>query len=114
MKVKQIAELLNAQIISCSHLSSHEVEVAFASDLMSDVLTLKHDNVMLVTGLANLQTIRTAEMSDICCVIVARGKKITEEMAELAEENQIILLECKYSVFKTCGLLYNAGINPVF
>ncbi len=92
----------------------HEVSLGFASDLMSDVLTLKDDNVLLITGLANMQTLRTAEMSDIQCVIFARNKKISVEMQELAQENDIIVLECEYSVFKTCGLLFTEGISPIF
>ncbi len=94
--------------------ADYAIEVAFASDLMSDVLTLKNDNVLLVTGLANMQTIRTAEMSDIQCIIFARNKKATPEMVELARENDMIILECRYSVFKTCGLLYQAGVQPIF
>ncbi len=114
MTVEQITQLLNAEIICGSDRSHHEIDIAFASDLMSDVLTLKEDNVLLITGLANMQTLRTAEMSDIHCIIFARNKKISQEMKELARENDIIVLECAYSVFRTCGILYKAGINPVF
>ena len=114
MTVGEIARLLNANIIVGEDRADHEIEIAFASDLMSDVLTLKNDNVLLITGLANLQTLRTAEMSDIHCIVFARNKKISPEMQELAEENDIIVLECRYSVFKTCGMLYQAGIAPIF
>ena len=114
MTVEQIASILDATIICGNDRAHHEVQIAFASDLMSDVLTLGEDNVLLITGLANMQTLRTAEMSDIHCIVFARNKKISEEMIELAQENDIIVLECRYSVFKTCGLLYNAGLLPVF
>lgn len=114
MTVAEIASILDAKIITGQDRTHHKIEVAFASDLMSDVLTLKDDNVLLITGLANLQTLRTAEMSDIHCIVFARNKRITPEMQELAEENDIIVMECKYSVFKTSGLLYQAGISPIF
>ncbi len=86
----------------------------FASDLMSDVLTQSNDHVLLITGLANMQTIRTAEMSDINCVVFARNKKATPEMIELAKESDIVLIACRYSLFRTCGLLYQAGVKPIF
>lgn len=114
MKVQQIAELLNTKIICGAQHSDKEVDTAFASDLMSDVLTLKNDNIILITGLANTQTLRTAEMANISVVILARGKNFSPEMLELAEENDLILMECEYSVFRTSGLLYQAGIKPVF
>jgi predicted transcriptional regulator len=114
MTVAEIAAILEANIITGQDRADHNIEVAFASDLMSDVLTLKDDNVLLITGLANLQTLRTAEMSDIHCIVFARNKKVTPEMQELAEENDIIVMECRYSVFRTCGILYQAGVSPIF
>ncbi len=114
MKVKEIARLLDARIVCGQERADYSIDVAFASDLMSDVLTLKNDNVLLITGLANMQTIRTAEMSDIQCVVFARNKRVTPEMIDLAEDNDLVVLECRYSVFKTCGLLYEAGVEPIF
>ena len=114
MTVAQIAQILNARIICGEDRQDHHLEVACASDLMSDVLALKEDNVWLVTGLANLQTLRTAEMSDIHCVVFARNKTVSPEMIELARENDIIVLECPYSVFRTAGILYQAGIKPIY
>ncbi len=114
MTIKEIRDILNAKVLCGDENLNYRIEVAFASDLMSDVLTLKNDHVLLITGLANMQTIRTAEMSDIACVIFARNKKVSPEMLELAKENELIVLECQYSVFKTCGLLFQAGIQPIF
>jgi serine kinase of HPr protein (carbohydrate metabolism regulator) len=114
MTIEEISQLLDAEIVCGNHSSSLKIKQAFASDLMSDVLTLKEDNVMLITGLANTQTIRTAEMADLSCIIIARNKTISEEMVDIARENGLVLLKCRYSVFKTCGLLYQAGILPVF
>lgn len=114
MKLKDIVQLLDAKVICGSNKLDSEIEFAFASDLMSDVLTLKIDNLLLLTGLANLQTIRTSEMSDISNIIFVRNKKATAEMIELADENDMVLIECGYSMFKTSGLLYNAGLKPLY
>ena len=114
MTVRQIAEVLDAKIICGESKLDHKFDMAFASDLMSDVLTLKENNVLLITGLANLQALRTAEMSDISCVVFARNKKVTQEMIELAKEADVVVLECKYSMYRTCGLLFNEGLSPVF
>lgn len=114
MKISEILELVNAKVVSGSALIEREVEYAFASDLMSDVLTLDKDNILLITGLANSQTIRTAEMSDIPAIIIARNKKANAEMKRLAKENKLILMESSFSMFKIAGELYKAGIKPVF
>jgi predicted transcriptional regulator len=114
MKLKKVASLLGAKVVSGENKLEREIEFAFSSDLTSDVLTLKSDNLLLVTGLANVQTIRTAEMSDISNIIFVRNKKITDEMITLAKENEMVLIECEYSMFKTSGLLYHAGIKPLY
>lgn len=114
MKIKDIAKILNANIVCGFNRINQEANYCFASDLMSDVLTLDKDNLLLITGLSNLQTIRTAEMSDIYVIVFARDKKISQEMKELADENNMVLLECQYSIFKTSGILYKNGINPVY
>ena len=68
----------------------------------------------LLTGLANVQTIRTAEMSDICCIVFVRNKKVNADMVKLGEESGMVLIECPCSMFKASGLLYNQGLKPVF
>ena len=90
-----------------------EVEHAFASDLMSDVLTLK-DTPVLVTGLCNVQTIRTCDMANLDVVVFVRNKRPTEDMIELAEDNDMVLICSQYSMFKTCGLLWELGMKPSY
>lgn len=114
MTIRDIAGLIDGKVICCEDRLSTSVEYAFASDLMSDVLTVDKENILLITGLTNLQVIRTSEMSDINCVIVARDKKVNDDMVRLAEENNIILVESPHSVFHVSGELYKAGLKPIY
>lgn len=114
MKISEILQLTEANVVCGPFSPQTEVEQAFSSDLMSDVLTLDSENILLITGLANPQSIRTAEMADIHFILLVRNKKATEEMIRLAEENHITLMETPYSLFKTSGILYQAGLMPVY
>lgn len=114
MKVNEIAKILDAKILCGEDNLDLEFECAFASDLMSDVLTTQADGMLLLTGLANVQTIRTAEMSDIQGVVIVRNKAVSPEMIDLARENDIVLFACKVSMFKASGLLYEKGLKPLF
>jgi predicted transcriptional regulator len=114
MTIKEIAEIIDGRVICCEDRVLTSVEYAFSSDLMSDVLTIEKENLLLITGLANLQTIRTSEMSDISCIIFARDKKIGEEMVSLARENNMILVESPHSMFYISGELYKAGIKSIY
>jgi hypothetical protein len=113
MKPSEISKIINGEIL-CNANENAEVDKAFASDLMSDVLKLETDHTLLITGLSNVQAVRTAEMSDISIIVIARNKKVTEEMIELAKENQMVLMKTTSSVYRTAGELYKAGLKPVF
>ena len=114
MKIKDIAQLLSGAIICGEDKTENKVEYAFASDLMSDVLRVEKKNLLLITGLANIQAIRTAELSDISYIIFARNKKITPDMIILAAEHDMVLLESPFSMFRISGELYKSGIKPLF
>ena len=114
MKLLDILEVLNGQVVCGKERLNEDVETGFASDLMSDVLTLQTNNLVLLTGLANLQTIRTAEMADIHYIVFVRKKKASPEILELAKENNQVIIECNYSMFKSAGLLYKAGLKAIY
>ena len=115
MDIQEIAKLLEATFVTNEEQAEMDVEFGFASDLMSDVLTLKQaDNVLLVTGLCNIQTIRTAEMAGVRAILFARNKNATSEMIEIAQEEGLILLQCKYSLFRTAGILYGKGLKSIY
>jgi predicted transcriptional regulator len=115
MTLKEVADLIQATVITGEDFLDREVECVFASDLMSDVLTIKdHDGLLLLTGLCNLQSMRTCEMADIQMVLVVRGKVVTEDMVDIAEDNDIVVLSTPYSMYKTSGILYNAGLPSIY
>ena len=66
MKLSEVKKLLNADVIFGEELIDQvEVETAFASDLLSDVLAYSKENALFLTGLTNPQVIRTVEVLDL-------------------------------------------------
>lgn len=114
MLVSEIAKVLDAEVLTGHSRLEQVIHQAFASDLMSDVLVRDYEHTVLITGLSNIQSIRTAEMSDIQTVIIARNKQVTEDMIALARENDMVLLRSQNSLFKVSGELFSHGIKPVF
>ncbi|MDR1414594.1 MAG: hypothetical protein LBI96_02180 [Odoribacteraceae bacterium] len=114
MTLREIIKHLDAEVLLDNNQLDRDIKYAFAADLMSDVLSIDASEIILITGLANPQVIRTAEMSDISSILFVRGKRVTPEMTRLAEESGIALLRCRHSMFKSCGELYVAGLRPVF
>ena len=111
MKIRDIKELLNAEILCYPEGLDKEVNSACGSDMMSDVLAYVKDQAVLLTGLLNSQVIRTAEMMDMICVVFVRSKKPTDEMLELAKEHQMVVLSTDLRMYDACGKLYQAGLG---
>ena len=106
--------LTGAAVVCGSGREDHEVQCAFASDLMSDVLTLDCNGVLLVTGLCNMQTIRTAEMADVSCILFAQRNKATTELLQLAAETDMIMTETFLFLHHMVGELYCNGPPPIY
>ncbi|MDR0766591.1 MAG: hypothetical protein LBF09_06625 [Odoribacteraceae bacterium] len=114
MTLQEIIKHLDAEVILEQHQPDKDMKRAFAADLMSDVLRIDSDEIILITGLAHPQVIRTAEMADIAAILFVRDKTVSPEMIALARESGVTLLRCGQSMFKACGELYAAGLQPVF
>ncbi len=112
MKINKIVELLQAEVLCNGQDTDKEVESACGSDMMSDVLAYVKDQAVLITGLVNLQVIRTAQMMDMVCIVFVRSKRPTMEMIALAEESGMVLLTTEKRMFEACGVLYSNGLMP--
>ena len=114
MKISEIIKLTEARIVAGDLKNQLNIERAFSSDLMSDVLTLDDHHIVLITGLANVQLIRTVEVADVPVVLLCRNKKAAPDMIELSKENGVVLLETPFSIFRVSGLLYQNGLKPLY
>lgn len=114
VRLTKIIRLTQSKVVAGNEIDVRKIKRAFSSDLMSDVLTLDTEHILLITGLVNVQLVRTAEMADIEVVLLARNKKATPEMIELAKETGLVILETPFSIFRASGILYSKGLEPVY
>ena len=110
MKLSKVCELLDAKVLCYAEGLEGEVKSACGSDMMSDVLAFVKDQSILLTGLVNPQTVRTAQMMDMKCIVFVRGKRPDHSVISLAEENGIMVMATKYRMYTACGLLYANGL----
>ena len=111
MKILDIQKLLNATVLTCTECLGKEVKSACGSDMMSDVLAFVKDQAVLLTGLVNMQVIRTAEMMDMVCVVFVRSKTPSEEIVSLAESKGIVVMTTEERMYDACGILYSNGLR---
>ena len=113
MTLKEIKEILQAKVICGENRLDEEVQFAGGSDLMSDVLAFGKPNLVLLTGLSNAQSVRTAVIIDAKAIVYVRGKTPDSAGAKLAEEKGLPILSTRFMMYKACGLLYNHGLPGI-
>ncbi len=111
MTIHDIAKLLGAEVYCCEENADSEVHSACGSDMMSDVLMYVKNQAVLLTGLMNVQAVRTAEMMDMKCVVFVRHKKPSADMIELAKDTGIVVMSTPLRMFEACGILYANGLG---
>ena len=111
MKVYEIKEILDAEIICGEDFLDRDVFAACGSDMMRDVLAYVKEQAVLLSGLVNPQVVRTAEMMDMQCIVFVRGKQPDQGIIDLARDRDIVLLSTKQTMFASCGMLYEKGLR---
>ena len=110
MTVRDLKDILAAEVLSGEEFLDNPIESACGADLMSDVLAFVKAKTVLITGLINLHVVRTSEMLDISCIVFSRGKKPGPDILEEAQEAGIAVLSTKMTTYTCCGELYMRGL----
>lgn len=105
LTLEEVRELLGATVLCAGDLST-KVDSVVAADLMSDVLTTGGPGMLLLTGLASVQAIRTAAIADLVGIVFVGGKRPGDEVVSLAREEGIPVLSTPMSMFQAAGVLY--------
>ena len=110
MNLRDVLTITSARPISDEIDLDLEVRCGFAADLMSDALRYELAGALLVSGLANPQVVRTAEMADVAAILIVRGKVPPAETLELAMQVGVPFLGTELTMFESCGRLHAAGL----
>jgi predicted transcriptional regulator len=111
MYLKEVRDILSADVLCGEELLDTEVQAACGSDFLSDVLAYVKNQALLLTGLINPQVIRTADMMDMKCIVFVRGKRPDEEIVSLARDRGLVVMATAHPMYPACGLLYTHGLK---
>ncbi len=118
MTVQDIVSCLGAEplVINDEAIYMRDYRYCFATDLMSDALAMiqtSPESTVLVTGLANIQTLNTAEMLDINMIVLVRGKTLNDMILDEARDRNINIVATKHTMYSACGRLYANGLSGI-
>lgn len=111
MKLGEIKDVLQCQVLSGEDDLSTEVETVVASDGMSEILAFARPGALMITGLTNIQSVRTADIANVRAIVYIRGKRPNETAINLARESNIPVLATGLGMFDVCGILRELGLK---
>jgi hypothetical protein len=111
MRLEMLRDLLRCEVLTGAEALDTEIDTAVASDAMSVVLASPHPRALMITGLTNIQSVRTAQVAYLPAIMYVRGRRPTEATVKLARDNQTVLLSTELGMFDSCGILYSHGIK---
>jgi serine kinase of HPr protein (carbohydrate metabolism regulator) len=108
--VKDLESKLNLKPLNQS--SDNEIEGAFISDMLSDVMAGAKAGNVWVTVQTHKNIIAAANLVDVPAIIVVRGKKVPEDTLQMAERVGVTVFNTDMDSFQTAVRLYEAGLKP--
>lgn len=105
MTVRELAEVLNLEIISKGNHLDTNIQGCFAGDLLSLAMSGVHSSDVWVTVQTNVNILGIAALTDAACVIVANGMNIPSEVSAKAAEEEICLLRSDKGAYELCCLI---------
>jgi predicted transcriptional regulator len=111
MTLREIQNILHAEVLYGEQLLDREVKIGFACDLISDMLAFASSNALIITSLTNPHVLHTAEVVDAVGVVFVGGKKPPESMLKEINDGHVPLLSTDLLMFKCCGLLFTNGLK---
>jgi predicted transcriptional regulator len=113
MILREIKELLGCKVLVGDPDLEVDVTDVVASDGMSEILAFARSKELMITGLTNIQSIRTADIAGVCAVLYCRGKVPDKRVLDFARDKNIPVLATSMGMFEICGILYAKGLRGV-
>ncbi len=105
MKVKELAEALNMELVTSAGMDN-EVKGVYACDLLSRVMSGCGEGDAWITVQTHLNVLAVAELDEAACIIVPEGIVVEAATAEKAEEKEIAMLSSELGTYEICWRLH--------
>jgi len=105
MTIKEAASALGAEIIQ-DEFDDSELQGAYTSDLLSDVMAHAKDGGALITIQSHKNTVAVATLVNISVIVICNSRPIPDDMIAAAKDEGIAIILTKENQFTVSGKLY--------
>jgi len=109
MKVKELADKLGLKAINV--YKDKDVESAYISDMVSDIITGAKANSVLITLQTHKSLIAAANLVDVAMVVFVKGKNPASDVVELATKAGIGLFVSEADTWTFARKLAELGLK---
>ena len=106
MKVKELVEKLNLQVLSGAEGLDRDIEGCYVSDLLSDVMGNAEMGNVWVTLQTHKNVMAIASLKELACVVLVKGQTASEDTLEQSNEEGIPFLSTSMQTYETVGKIY--------
>ncbi len=87
-----------------------EVQGAFVSDMVSDVMAGAKPGSLWITTQTHTNVVAAANLVDIAAVVVTSGRAVADEVVEMANRADLTILTTDLDTYGLVGQLHEAGV----
>jgi hypothetical protein len=109
MTLAELAKKLGLRILNEMH--DKDVEGAFVSDMVSDVMAGAKPGNLWVTTQTHKNIVAAANLVDISGIVVTRKKAVPKETLEMADRAELTILAADLETYSVVGTLHAAGVK---
>ena len=111
MRLSDIVDELDLEVICCPDGLDREVRSGYASDLMSDVIAHADEDALWITLQIHANVPAVAVMKGLAAVVLTGGRRPETDAAEKARDQGVPILSTSLDSFQLVGRLYEMGIG---
>jgi len=107
MKLKEIVEKLQLQVLVGQDRLDIEVTGGYTSDLLSDVMANSKGKNLWITLQTHENIVAVAKLKDLAGIIIINNRKPDEGTLQRAKDEKVTLLASGETAFRVTGKMYD-------
>jgi predicted transcriptional regulator len=111
MKVREIQNLFNLEMVSGEKGLDREITGGYCGDLLSDVMANSTKGDVWLTVQVHQNIVAVAILKELAAIILVNGRMPDEETQSKSEEENLPILVSQLSVYQLAGQLHEVGIG---
>ena len=100
MKVSELVEKLNLDVITSKDYEYRDVLGCYIGDLLSHVMGKAQEGDAWITIMNNINIVAVASLTEAACIILSEGISVDEKIIEKADGEGIVILKSDMTAYQ--------------